>query len=376
MTILTPGPTEIPEDVLLAMKRSSNPDIDASFMDLYQNLAATIRDLIHMNGRVYIMAGEGMLGLEAAMANAVRKGDMVLSIANGVFGDALGDLASSYGARTLKLEGDYDLPIDPLRVDAAGFDMITTVHVDTPAGLMNPLEELSPRIKGSDAIWVVDAVSSVGGYPVDCERLGVDICLMASQKAFSAPPGLAIVAVSERAAEMIRKRGKDEAYRGFYMNFKVWDENLSKGVFPYTPSANDVFALARSVELLMKEGPLSAFKRHELAKEATLKALVSLGLKPYVRDSRFAAPTVTAFYSPPNQAELINYMWSKFGTLLAGSWGALSGRVMRIGHMGYTAQRKFVVEAISSLAAGLNHYGARVDLAGALEDITSVYEKV
>ncbi|MDG7047775.1 MAG: alanine--glyoxylate aminotransferase family protein [Nitrososphaerota archaeon] len=375
MTILTPGPTEIPDDVLLAMRRSSNPDIDVSFMDLYQDLTTRIKGLIHMNGKVYIMSGEGMLGLEAAIANTVRKGDRVLSVANGVFGDAFGDLASAYGAQTVKLHGDYDIPIDPHRVDPAGFDVITTVHVDTPAGLMNPIEELSHRIKGSDAIWVLDAVSSVGGYPIDCEQLGVDICLMASQKAFSAPPGLAIVAVSERAADMIKERRKDEAYGGFYMNFRVWDENLSNGMFPYTPSANDIFALARSVETIMKEGPISVYKRHTLAKEATLKALVSLGLKPYVKDSSFAATTVTAFYSPPDQAALINYMWSKFGTLLAGSWGALAGKVMRIGHMGYTAQRKFVVEAISALAAGLKHYGTSTDLPSALEDIDHVYGK-
>ncbi|MDG6943542.1 MAG: alanine--glyoxylate aminotransferase family protein, partial [Nitrososphaerota archaeon] len=240
MVILTPGPTEIPNEVLASMLKSVNPDLDQGFFNLYNELAGSIKKMINHDGSIYVMSGEGMLGLEAAIANTVKRDDKVLSISNGVFGESFADLARGYGAQVTTVNGPYDEPVDASKMpDLRNYRAVTFVYVETPAGLINPIGDVAKVVKQSDALFIVDAVSAVGGVPVDCKSLGVDICLMASQKAFSSTPGLAIVAVSDRAkAEMKRVN-----YGGYYMNINKWDENLGKGMFPYTPSANDILAL-------------------------------------------------------------------------------------------------------------------------------------
>ncbi len=370
MVILTPGPTEIPNSVLASMMKTVNPDLDQDFFNLYNSLTEKIKKMINHEGSVYIMSGEGMLGLEAAIANTIKKGDKVLSISNGVFGESFAELAKGYGAEVTAVSGPYDEPIDVNKIpDPKGFKAVTFVYVETPAGLVNPIEDVAKVVKGSDALFIVDAVSAVGGMPIDCKALGVDICLMASQKAFSSTPGLAIVAVSDRAKSVIKKVD----YGGYYMNFRVWDENLSKGIFPYTPAANDIIALNAAVDLIYSEGLERVYRRHKESRDATINALNAMGIKIFVKDINYAAPTVTAFYAPYNPNLLLEFTWKRLGIMLAGSWGKLADKVMRIGHMGYTARKEFVMQAITALAAAMNNYGLKVDMISAIDAINKAF---
>ncbi len=321
MTILTPGPTEMSVDVLKEMIRSVNPDLDRDFFKIYDETAEMIKRIINWEGDVYIMSGEGMLGLEAAIANTVREGDRF-------------------------------------------------VYVETPSGLINDINAVSEKVTGRGPLLIVDAVSAVGALPIDCKALGVDMCLMASQKAFSSPPGLAIVAVSKKAKEVIEKR----KYMGYYMSINVWDEYLSQGMFPYTPAANDILALNRALKEIMNEGLESVYRRHEASREATIEGIKNLGLKLFVKEEKFSAPSVTALYSPLSPERILEFTWKKMGVMLAGSWGPLKDKVIRIGHMGYTAQRKFVTEGIAALGAALNFNGMHADTAEAVRRVNEVFD--
>jgi len=372
MTILTPGPTEMNPDVLREMLRSINPDLDKGFFRIYNETVEMIKRLIKWNGDVYIMSGEGMLGLEASIANTVREGDRVLSLSNGVFGESFADLAMRYGAKVDTVNSPYDEPFDARLIkNVEGYKAVTFVYVETPSGLINDIESVSERIKGKGSLFIVDAVSAVGGLPIDCDALGIDICLMASQKAFSSPPGLAIIAVSKKAKEAIEKNN----YRGYYMGIKVWDEYLKQGMFPYTPAANDILALNRSLKDILREGPESVYRRHLASKEATIEGIKAMGLKLFVKDQAFSAPTVTAVYSPVSPEKIIDFAWEKLGVMLAGSWGPLKDKVIRIGHMGYTAQRRFVAEGIAALGSALNHNGIPADTVNALKKVNEVFDR-
>ncbi len=373
MPIITPGPTEISQDVLRAMERSVNPDLDPWFFRLYFGLVERLKGMIGFSGDIYIMSGEGMLGLEAAIANTVAPGDEVLALSNGVFGESFEDLASRYGARVRPVRSEYDRLIDPSLIPRDGrFKAATLVYVETPSGLVNRnIEEISERVRALNSLFIVDAVSAVGGMPVNCDRIGADICLMASQKAFSSTPGLAIVAVSKRAKEEIYKRG----YRGYYMGIIEWDEDLKKGYFPYTPSANDFLALDAALEAIYREGLERVYRRHEASREAALRALEAMGIERFVKDRELCAPTVTAFYSPLEPQKIMQFTWEKLGIMLAGSWGRLADRVMRIGHMGYIAQRRFMVEAVAALGAALSHYGKPVDVAAAIRAVNQTFDE-
>ncbi|MGC9208659.1 MAG: pyridoxal-phosphate-dependent aminotransferase family protein [Nitrososphaeria archaeon] len=371
MTILTPGPTEMNYEVLKEMLRSVNPDLDEEFFRTYRETADMIRNMIGMSGDVYIMSGEGMLGLEAAIANTIAPGDRVLALSNGVFGESFADLARRYGASVDVLSSPYDEPFNAeLIEDVEKYKAVTFVYVETPSGLINDIVSVSEKIRGRGPLFIVDAVSAVGGVRVNCEELGVDICLMASQKAFSSPPGLAIVAVSKRAKEVIERTN----YRGYYMSIKAWDENLAQGMFPYTPAANDILALHKSLKLMLQEGLDRVYRRHEAAGKAAVEGIKALGLKLFVKDERYSAPTVTAVYSPVKPDDVLNFTWRRLGVMLAGSWGPLRDKLIRIGHMGYTAQRAFVAEGIAALGAALNHLGIDADITRAVKAVNEVFD--
>jgi alanine-glyoxylate transaminase/serine-glyoxylate transaminase/serine-pyruvate transaminase len=371
MTILTPGPTEMNPDVLREMLRSVNPDLDKGFFRVYNETVEMIKKLIKWNGDIYIMSGEGMLGLEVSIANTVREGDRVLSLSNGVFGELFADLAMRYGAKVDTVNSPYDEPFDAQLIkNVENYKAVTFVYVETPSGLINNIESVSERIKGKGSLFIVDAISAVGGLPIDCEALGIDICLMASQKAFSSPPGLAIIAVSKKAKEVIEKNN----YKGYYMGIKVWDEYLKQEMFPYTPAANDILALHRSLKDIFREGPESVYRRHLASKEATIEGVKAMGLKLFVKDQAFSAPTVTAVYSPISPEKIINFAWEKLGVMLAGSWGPLKDKVIRIGHMGYTAQKRFVAEGIAAVGAALNYNGIPANTVNALKKVNEVFE--
>ena len=371
MTILSPGPTEIDPEVLREMMRSVNPDLDKAFFDLYRETCEMIKKMINWDGDVYIMSGEGMLGLEAAIANTIKEGDPVLSLSNGVFGESFADLAFRYGAKVDTISSPYDQPFNSELIKGVEkYKAVTFVYVETPSGLINDIESVSEKIKDKGPLFIVDAVSAIGGVQIDCKALGVDICLMASQKAFSSPPGLAIVAVSKKAKEVIQRRD----YRGYYMGIKAWDENLAQGIFPYTPAANDILALHKSLKKIFEEGLSAVYKRHQASKEAAVEAVKAMGLKLFVKDERYSAPTVTAIQSPVKPEEIVNFAWQKLGVMLAGSWGPLKDKVVRIGHMGYTAQRRFLLEGFVALGAALSYFGVKTDVASAVKKINEIFD--
>mgnify|MGYP001626475822 CR=1 FL=1 len=145
-------------------------------------------------------------------------------------------------------------------------------------------------------------------------------------------------------------------------------------MFPYTPAANDILALNRALKEIMNEGLESVYRRHEASREATIEGIKNLGLKLFVKEEKFSAPSVTALYSPLSPERILEFTWKKMGVMLAGSWGPLKDKVIRIGHMGYTAQRKFVTEGIAALGAALNFNGMHADTAEAVRRVNEVFD--
>jgi len=378
--ILTPGPTEIPQRVRLALaKETTNPDLDPEFMEVYEGVRSKIKDLL--NARkcdVYVMLGEAMLGLEASIANLVARGDKVLVIANGVFGEGFADLVKMYGGVPVVLEADWRRSVSVGEVDRAleknkDVSIVTLVHCDTPSAILNDLREVGRVVKEHDALLVVDAVSSIGGVEVDVDGSGVDVLIGGSQKVLNLPSGLTILTVSESAWEKVEKVN----YSGFYMNLRLWRDMLdSKKVFPYTMSDSLIYALSESLEMLFEEGLESVYRRHRLAQKASWAAAKALGLRPYPASIEDSSPTVTAIEVPKgvDEVKLREVAWGKYGVMIAGSWGRLQGKVVRVGHMGVQASRNHLIIAYTALAASLRNLGIEVSESKAIEAIEEVYQ--
>ena len=237
---------------------------------------------------------------------------------------------------------------------------------------LNPVEEVARIARSFGVLTVVDAVSSIGGVPIDVDGSGIDILIGGSQKVLNVPPGLTIITISKNAWDEIER----VKYEGFYLNLKLWREELDKeGIFPYTMSDALIRALDESLNMIFEEGVSEVYERHRRAREAAWRALEAADLKPYPVSINDSSPTVTAIEVPNGISEekLRELTWRKYGVMIAGSWGKLKGRVVRIGHMGVQASRNHLIIAFTALTRALKDLGYTVNIGKVVEAIEDSY---
>ena len=347
---MTPGPTAVPQRVRERMSEPMpNPDVEESFFDRYDDVCRKLQRVYGTDDDVVVMGGEGILGLEAAIASTVAPGDEVLCISNGLYGDGFADFVESYGGEPTVVGAEYTEPLDVSGVEAAleagEYKLATMVHCETPTGTLNDIEPVLELLDEHGVLTIVDAVSSLGGTPVPGEY--IDINLGASQKAFSAPPGLTTAAVSDRAWEVATERDPDS----LYTNLLPWRDTSER--FPYTHLAANVAALDESLSLLLDEGLGSVYERHERAATRCRERGAELGLEPYPPAER-SAPTVTAFHLPGRAEALQEELASEHDIVLSPGLGELADDILRVGHMGYNAEVEKVDRAMDALATVLD----------------------
>ena len=353
--LYTPGPTAVPPEVREAMARQQpNSAVQAEFTELYEQLCEKLTTVYDTDHDVIVPGGEGILGLEAAIASLVAPGDRVLCISNGIYGDGFADFVDNYDGNPKLVSAPYDEGYDLDAIESAlaeaeaqndQFPAATLVHCETPTGTLNDLDPVLDLLDEYDVLSIVDAVSSLGGTPVPTDR--IDICLGASQKCFSAPPGLTTVAVSDRAWDAMEQR----APTFLYTNLLPW-RDVSEG-FPYTHLDANVAALETAVSRLVDEGMDSVYKRHERAAERCRERGRELGLDIYPDDSR-SSPTVTAFYIPDTAETIQQRVEADHDIVLATSLGEYADDILRVGHMGYNAEVEKVDRVMDAIADALD----------------------
>jgi len=336
--LFTPGPTAVPSEVRAAMAaQTPNSAVQPEFAELYDRLCANLELIYDTDHDVIVPGGEGILGLEAAIASVVAPGDRVLCISNGIYGDGFADFVDNYDGNPELVSAPYDEGYDIDAIESAlaeaeaqndRFLAATLVHCETPTGTLNDLSPVLDLLEEYDVLSIVDAVSSLGGTPVPTDR--IDICLGASQKCFSAPPGLTTVAVSDRAWDAMEQR----APTSLYTNLLPW-RDVSEG-FPYTHLDANVAALETAVSRLVDEGMDSVYKRHERAAERCRERGAELGLNLYPDESK-SSPTVTAFHIPGEAKAIQQRVEVDHDIILATSLGEYADDILRVGHMGYNA---------------------------------------
>lgn len=360
----TAGPTEVPPQVLRVMSRPIvNPDLDQSFFSLYDNLCDKIRNVAATRNDIFIMSGEGMVALDASIANLVERGDKVLAISSGVFGDGFMDMVRNFGGKPVLVSAEYDRVVSPSDIDRAlekhkDIKVATFVHCETPSGTLAPLDEVGKVCNDHDVVLISDTVSTLGGLPVDADRNHVDVCLGASQKCFSSPPGLAIISVSKRAWEKIQSRKERTA--SFYLRLSEWKDSwLGNRIFPYTQSVSDIFGLNMALDLIAKESLRAVYKRHQKVARFVRQRCKEIGVDLFPASEDISSPTVTAVRVPRNidELKLRTMMETNYSVVIAGSWGKLSGKVVRFGHMGYNAYERKASVAVDAFEKALGKLG-------------------
>lgn len=360
-----PGPTKVRENVRQARSlETMNPDMDPEFYGMYSKLGNDIGKIIGTDNQVLILSGEGILGLEAACASLTEPGDRVLVLDNGIFGEGFADFVTIYGGIPVVLKFDRLRAIDTLLLQEYlekdhDFKYATIVHCDTPSGVLNPIAEICPMLKRYGVMSVVDAVASSGGEPVDVDINMIDICLGASQKAFSAPVGLTFASVSEAAFRSME--GRKTAIASYYMNLLSFKDSVAEQWFPYSMPASDILGLRCAVDNILEEGIIEFQGRHRRLANAVRNAVVAYGLRLHL-DSGFSN-TVTVVEMPDgiDIEVFLKRLKQEKGLLLSGSIGYLKNKVVRIGHMGENANEAelmFVLEAMDSIIESMGYRSA------------------
>lgn len=357
--IMTPGPTQVAENIRMARSlECTNPDLDEEFVEFYKETCDKISRLLDTQNETLILGGEGILGLEAACASMTEPGDEVLVLDNGIYGKGFADFVTMYGGVPTLYTVDERNTIDAAQLamwlkDHHNFKYATVVHGDTPSGMLNDVAQICPLLKKYGILTVVDSVSAMFGEELHVDQAQIDILCGGSQKVVSAPPGLTFVTISREAKRAIENRKYPIA--SFYANLKVFFHYYEEKWFPYTMPISDIYGLRAAVDNI--EADTNILERHRRIGEAARAAVQEAGLKLYL-ESGFSN-TVTVFEVPAGTTDqaILETMREAFGIMLAGSFGPLAGKVIRIGHMGSNATVENMKETFVALDATMKKLG-------------------
>lgn len=347
-----PGPVKVPQAVLDVYRTNfGSADVEPEFLALYNRTEAQLQQILGTENRVVIQTGEGMLALWAALKSCLQPGDRVLSIATGLFGYGIGEMAASIGATVKTIGLPYNETLSDLaEVEKAIVDfrpkMITAVHCETPSGTLNPLAELG-RLKARHNVPLlyVDAVASAGGAPVQADDWHIDLCLGGSQKCLSVPPSMSFLSVSEVAWEIVNQVD----YVG-YEALKPFQTAQAVGYFPYTPNWHGVAALNAGAKILLDEGLEASFARHRQVADYCRREVVAAGYTLFPAPEAAQSPTVTAINVPDGiEWVTFNTLLRQHGLAVGGNYGPLAGKVFRLGHMGSQADMSLAEQALAVL---------------------------
>ena len=361
--IMTPGPVQVPENVRLARSLSTtNADLDPQFYDEYKETCELISELLHTKNETLILSGEGILGLEAACASMTEPGDRVLILDNGIYGAGFADFVSMYGGTPVMYTKDYKNAFDVDELDAYlkedhDFKYATVVHCDTPSGMLNDIHKICPLLKSYGIMTVTDSVSGMFGNEVDVDKAQIDILCGGSQKAVSAPPGLTFVTISDEAKAAMGNRKTPIA--SFYCNLTIFKDYYKNLWFPYTMPISDIYGLRAAIDNIAEDKNL--IERHARIANATRNALKEFGIKLHLESG--VSDTVTVFDVPDGMSadDILTRMREEHGIMLAGSFGELAGKVIRIGHMGASANVGDMLEVMAGLEETLRYFGWKSD---------------
>jgi aspartate aminotransferase-like enzyme len=326
-------------------------DLEPEYSRLYAEVQEQLHAILSTKNQLAIMTGEGMLALWGALKSSLKPGERVLEVSTGVFGHGIGEMAAAIGAEVKWVEFGYGEIIRPGPVEEAMRDfhpkMVTAVHCETPSGTLNPLDEVGELVRRYEVpLFYVDAVASAAGAPVLTDVWGIDLCLIGTQKAISAFPDLAAVAVSEKAWKII----VEVNYQG-YDALLPYRDALEKRWFPYTPSWAGLVALHEACRLVLDEGLEQVYERHAAVAKHCRKRALAMDLELFPTVEAGNSPTVTALKVPEALGwESLNQGLREQGMAVGGSLGPLAGSVFRIGHMGAQADMNLVDRGMDVLA--------------------------
>jgi aspartate aminotransferase-like enzyme len=360
LMLMIPGPTPVPESVLLALAKHPIGHRSGDFSKIIAEVTEGLKWLHQTQNDVLILASSGTGAMEAGIINFLSPGDRVLVGCNGKFGERWAEICDAYGINAERVTAEWGKPLDPeqfrTRLEADREKQIKAVivtHSETSTGVLNDLEAINRHVKAhGNALIIVDAVTSLGATSVPIDQWGLDVVASGSQKGYMLPPGLGFVAVSPKAWEQYAHAKLPR----FYLDLGKYRKEAAKNSHPFTPPVNMFFGLQVALKIMQAEGLDQIFARHQRHTNATRAAMKALSL-PLLAPDQAASHAITAVAPINVDAEKIRSVVRKrFDIVMAGGQDHLKGKIFRVGHLGFVSDRD-ILTAISALEAALQELG-------------------
>ncbi len=363
--LLGPGPSDVHPRVLTAMATPLLGHLDPQFLEILNETQEMLRQVFRTkNALTFPVSGTGMAGMEACVVNLIEPGDRMLVCINGVFGQRMADVAQRAGAVVTSIERPWGQVFDLEQIrDAVKRvrpKVVGIVHAETSTGAWQPIAGLGDLCHESDALLLLDTVTSLGGVPVGVDAWGVDAVYSGTQKCLSCPPGLAPVSFSPRAVEAIhrRKTKVQSWYLDMTMVMRYWAEER---FYHHTAPITMVYALREALRIVLEEGLEARFARHLRNHRALKAGLAALGVR-YIPVEGHQLPELNAVFLPAGADDLATRkrLLSEFGIEIGGGLGEFKGKAWRIGLMGYNALPRNVLLFLAALEQCLQGQGLKI----------------
>lgn len=360
--LFTPGPVPVPEEILLEMARPIIHHRTADFEKIFAEVREGLKYIFQTKEEVFVLASSGTGAMEGAVANTLSRGDKVLVIDGGKFGERWSKICKAFGVEVEEIKVEWGEAVDPnLIKDALKKDLsiraVLMQASETSTGVMHPTKEVAAiTSERDDVILIVDGITAVGVFPLPFDEWGVDVLVAGSQKAFMLPPGLAFAAMSRKAWKFNEKSNLPR----FYFDFKRYLKDAKDNTTPWTPPVTLIIGLAAVLRNFKNEGLDKMHKRHATLAQSTREAIKAIGLELYAKHSPSTA--LTAAMSPEGigAGKIISGLRDRFGMTVAGGQDQAKGKIFRISHMGYI-DRADIIAVISAIECVLRDLGHKFD---------------
>jgi alanine-glyoxylate transaminase / serine-glyoxylate transaminase / serine-pyruvate transaminase len=379
--LLGPGPCNVDPRILRIASAPQLGHIDPEFFGILEETAQMLRWMFQTKNEMTLcVSGSGFSGAEAVLCNLLEEGDTIIAGSLGFFSGQIVEISQRAGAHVVNLTTELGSPLEPEILEQAfqehpNTKVFATAIAETSTGLLQPLEELERITHKYGALFVVDAVCGLGGVPMNVDAMKIDACYAGSQKSLGALPGLAPVTLNKRSVEVIQQRKKP--VQSYYLDLhhlnRYWNGDHA---YHHTACSNIVYGVREAIRIAMEEGLEARWARHQLHGDAVKAGIEAMGLKILTKPG-YALSVLTAVSLPEGVDELAirKGLLDEYNIEVGGGFGALKGRLIRIGLMGYNSNRKNVDTVLAALEHVLPRSGLTPPAGAALAAADAVYKE-
>lgn len=367
MDLRLPGPVQVPKEIQRAMLHSfDHPMMDyrnPAFQEILYETLEKAKIIFQTKNDVFPLTSSGASALDTAITNTVGPDDTIIICVVGYFGEYLQGIVNHIGCNVVRIEKEWGDVVDPEEVRDAlkkhpEAKAVFVTHCETSTSALNNIKEIAKVVQETDALLLVDAVSSIVGAPLYMDEWGIDIVATGGQKGLMQPPGLALITLSDKAWDVVN----NHKCPSFYFDLKEYRRTLNSGVgTPFTTNIALICGLREAINMIERGGGMEAqYKRHQALRDMTRAGVRALGLELLVEDDENASPTLTAV-KLENADEFRKLMREQFHIAVGGGLGKIKNKILRLGHMGYTDAAD-MLKMFAAMELALIKFGHDVEL--------------